>query len=493
MRFKKEERHRISLGGDKRGPEARAGTRTRSLQGAAVVALLGLTVAACGSSSPAAASGSSRSATTVGGSGASSATTASGGSGKLTGNLTLSVQSFGGPILAPVLKAWEAANPGVHVSEAVAPSGGAATAYQTSLLTQKLAGDLPDIVNPQDVLAPTLEKDGIIQSLSPYLAKGEPYKQSYWLPNILASYIPTIGKNKGQVFALPNEADAVVVYYNMNEFKAAGVPYPTDNWTWSQMLADAAKLKVMKSGTQTQWGLCDTPDWQAVYNPLMKAFGVTSLSETKANLASPGSLKAWHMLISPTQNGDAVPYSTYLSAGSNCAALFDSGQAAMYFGVRGQLPTVRPAVKGKFNFNVVPMPFVQGIHGPTRPTGAGSIAWALSTQAKDIPNALAFFKFLFSPQGQAIEEKGYGVVPAIPSALTSSALWQKLPGPPSNVQAFTIAAKSGTIAPQTPNTVYNLTQTDIPKAIEAVVDKHEAYAHAFGTINTAINALYPKG
>jgi multiple sugar transport system substrate-binding protein len=406
--------------------------------------------------------------------------------------LTLSVQTFGGPILAPVLSAWEKLNPGVHVSETIAPAGGAATAYQTSLLTQKLAGDLPDIVNPQDVLSPTLSTDGITQSLTPYLKKGEPYQQSYWLQNILASYIPTIGKDKGQVFALPNEADAVVVYYNKDELKKAGVAPPSDNWTWAQMLADAAKLKVEKGGTQTQWGLCDTPDWQAAYNPMMKAFGVTSLSETKADLASPGALKAWQMLIAPTQNGDAVPYATYLSASANCNALFDSGQASMYFGVRGQLPTMIPAIKGKFSWDVAPMPYVQGVSGPTRPTGAGSIAWALSSQAKDVPNALAFLKYLFSPAGQAIEEKGYGVVPAIPSALKSSALWQKLPGPPDNVGAFTIAAKSGTIAPQTPNTVYNLTQTDIPKAIEAVVDEHESYAKAFGSINTAINALYPK-
>ena len=190
----------------------------------------------------------------------------------------------------------------------------AGTAYQTSLLTEKLAGNLPDIVNPQDVLSPTLSTDGITQSLSPYLAKGVPYKQDYWLPNILASYIPTIGAQKGQVFALPNEADAVVVYYNKDEFKKAGVPLPTDNWTWSQMMADAAKLKVAKGSTQTQWGICDTPDWQALYNPLMKAFGVTSLSETKADLSSPGALKAWQMLVEPTQNGEAVPYATYLSA-----------------------------------------------------------------------------------------------------------------------------------------------------------------------------------
>jgi multiple sugar transport system substrate-binding protein len=454
------------------GPEefARRGRRRgRTISAVALIGLLGITAAACGSSS-------------------SSAPKNASGNGKLSGTLTISVQSFGAAILKPVVTAFEKDHPGVKVSEAI--STGAGTTYQTGLLTQKLAGDLPDIVNPQDVLSPTLSTDGITQSLTPYLKKGEPYHQNYWLPNILASYIPTIGKDKGQVFALPNEADAVTVFYNENEFKAAGVPLPSDNWTWSQMMADAAKLKKVKNGVQTQWGICDAPDWQAMYNPLMKAFGVTSLSETASDLSSPGALEAWKMLVQPTTDGAAVPYSTYLADSANCSTLFDSGQAAMSVEVRGDLPTVRPAVAGKFTFNVAPMPFVNGVHGPTRPTGAGSIAWAMSSQAKDVPLTLAFFKFLFSTAGQTLEEKGYGVVPAIPSALSTSALWQKLPGPPDNVKAFTIAAQSGTIAPQTPNTVYNLTQTEIPKAIEGVVDNHESYAKAFGQINTAINAAY---
>lgn len=412
---------------------------------------------------------------------------------QLSGTLTLSVQSFGAPILKPVLQGFEQQNPHVKVQESIAPAGGAATAYQTSLLTEKLAHNLPDIVNPQDVLSPTLSTDGITQSLTPYLKKGNPYHQNYWLPNILASYIPTVGKDKGKVFALPNEADAVVVSYNEDEFKAAGVALPTDNWTWSQMMADAAKLKKFQSGTQTQWGICDAPDWQAMYNPLMKAFGVTSLSESASNLASSGAIKAWKMLVDPTMNGEAVPYSVYLSNSTNCTAMFDSGQVAMSVEVRGDLPTMRPAIAGKFSWDVVPMPFVQGVHGATRPTGAGSIAWAMSTQAKDIPLTMAFFKFLFSPQGQTLEENGYGVVPAIPSALKSGASWQKLPGPPNNVQAFTIAAKSGTIAPQTPRTVYSLTQTDIPKAIEGVVDNHESYQQAFGQLQSEISAQYHGG
>ena len=200
---------RSATGQSGRGSPGRRVTRIAAA--GAVFALLGAGAAACSSSSS-----------------SSVDTSATSGSGKLTGNLTISAQSFGAPIIDPVIKAFQKANPNVHLTLSVASSS-ATTGYQTSLLTQKLAGNLPDIVNPQDVLSPTLSTDGITQSLSPYLAKGIPYKQDYWLPNILASYIPTVGPQKGQVFALPNEADAVVVYYNKDELKKAGVAVPSDN------------------------------------------------------------------------------------------------------------------------------------------------------------------------------------------------------------------------------------------------------------------------
>lgn len=410
------------------------------------------------------------------------------GQGTYQGTLTISLQSYAPPIIQPAVDAFQKLHPGVKIQESVVSAAG--TTYLTTLLTEKMSGSLPDIVEPEDVLSPTLATDGITQSLTPYMESGKLPPQSYFLPNILSSYIPQVGQYKGQVMALPDEADAVVVYYNENEFKAAGVPFPTNNWTWSQMMADAAKLKKVSNGVQTQWGICDAPDWQAMYNPLMKAFGATSLSETKADLASPAALKAWQMLIQPTTDGTAVPYSTYQSVASNCSTLFNSGQAAMLVDPRNTTPVIQPAAKGKFVFNAAPMPFVNGVDGPTRPTGAGSIGWGLTTQAKNVPLALAFLNFLVGPQGQSLLEKGYGVIPATQAAFQPSALWQHLPPPPSNNQAFITAAKTGIIAPQTPNAVYNLVLTDIPKAIQAVVDNHESYAQAFGQLNQAVNAAY---
>jgi multiple sugar transport system substrate-binding protein len=404
----------------------------------------------------------------------------------LSGSLTISEQSFTAPIIAPVIAAFQKRNPNLKVSASV--QGSASTTYTTVLLTEKLAGDLQDIVNPADVEGPEFAYDGISTNLAPYLAKDDPYPASYWLPNILASYIPNQGSKKGGVYGLPNEADAIVIVYNQNLFKQAGIPFPTDNWTWSEMLADAKKLAVVKDGVQTQWGLCYGPDGYVNYNPMIQAYGTVPFTATKGTVDNAAALKAWHQLLEPLTNGDAVPFATENSTG--CQTMWLAGQTAMDQGVRGSIPAIRPSTQGKFNWNVVPMPFVAGVHGPTRPTGAGSVGWDISTQAKNVPAALAFLKFLYSPTGAQIEEKGYGVVPPTPSGLTPGQLWEKLPGPPQNTPAFAIAAKAGSVAPEMPGTSFTTATTDITKAVEAVLETHESYAQAFGALQSQVNALY---
>ena len=327
--------------------------------------------------------------------------------------------------------------------------------------------------------------------MSPYLAKDEPYPASYWLPNILASYIPNQGTKKGQVYGLPNEADAIVIAYNENLFKKAGVALPTDNWTWSQMLADAKKLAVTRDGVQTQWGVCYGPDSYINYNPFIHAFlGRTPFTPTTATVDSPAALSAWQLMLQPLTNGDAVPFATENSTG--CQTLWLSQQVAMEQSVRGNVPALRPGAAGKFQWNVVPMPFVNGVDGPTRPTGAGSVGWAISSQSKNVPAALAFLKFLFSTTGAQIEEKAYGVVPATPAGLSPGQLWEKLPSPPGNTQAYITAAKAGSVAPEMPGTAFTSFQTDATKAVEAVLESHQSYKQAFTTLQSQANALYAQ-
>jgi ABC-type glycerol-3-phosphate transport system substrate-binding protein len=412
---------------------------------------------------------------------------------QLSGSLTMNVFTFTTPVMQPVIAAFEKLYPSVHIEAANVVN--TPSTYIPLLQTERLAGNEPMIDETYDVLTPTLEVDGLLGDLTGDLKAGLPYPQNYWLPTFEASYIPPTGApfGVGHVFALANEADATVIMYNENEFKKAGVPFPQNGWTWSQMLADAAKLKIGSGASQTQYGICERPDWQAEYNPVLKAYGVNSFTETKATLDTPAALKAWTLMIAPMLNGDAVPEAQQQAknGSSGCEPFFESGEAAMSIEVRGNLPGLQQSIGSKFQYNVVPMPSIAGASGSqVIPTGGGSLGWGLAPNAVHNPLAIAFLHYLYSAPGQAVAEKTFGVVPAVASLNGPTALWRTLSGGPPNSEAYVIAANTATIAPQTPGTVFTLSNTDIPNAVTAATTGHESIAKAFTNLQSEMIAAY---
>jgi multiple sugar transport system substrate-binding protein len=405
----------------------------------------------------------------------------------------MNLSTFNAPVIEAVIKAFEQLNPNVHIQVADVPN--TPSTYVPLLQTERLAGNEPMIDEIYDVLTPTLEVDGLVGDITPDLKAGMPYSQSYWIPGFLSSYIPPSDApfGAGQVFGLPNEADATVIMYNENEFKAAGVPFPQNNWTWSEMLADAAKLRIGSGASQKQYGICERPDWQAEYNPVLKAYGVTAFTETTSTLDTPAALKAWTLMIDPMLNGDAVPESQQQAknGSSGCEPFFESGEAAMSIEVRGNLPGLQQAIGTKFNYNVVPMPLVTGASGQlVRPTGGGSSGLAVAPNAVHNPLVIAFLHYYFSAAGQVVAEKTFGTVPSVASLNTPNALWRTLAGGPANSDAYVIAADTATIAPQTPGTVFTLSNTDIPNAVTAATTGHQSIAKAFTNLQSEMVAAY---
>ncbi len=418
-----------------------------------------------------------------------SAARASSTASSLSGNLTMNVFTFTTPVMQPVIKAFKKLYPHVHISAANVVN--TPSTYVPLLQTERLAGTEPMIDETYDVLTPTLEVDGLIGDLAGDLKAGTPYKQSYWLKTFEASYIPPKGApfGVGQPFALANEADATVIMYNENEFQKAGVPFPKNGWTWNQMLADAAKLRIGSGNSQKQFGICERPDWQAEYNPVLKAYGVTAFTEQKATLDTPAALKAWALMIGPLRDGLAVPEAQQQAANgsSGCEPFFESQEAAMSIEVRGNLPGLQQSIGSKFKYNVVPMPSIQG---GVIPTGGGSLGWCLAPGAVHNKVALAFLHYLFSAAGQAVAEKTFGVVPAVASLNGPNALWRHLTGGPANSEAYVIAANTATIAPQTPGTVFDLSNTDIPNAITAATTGHQSIASVMKNLQNEMDAAY---
>jgi ABC-type glycerol-3-phosphate transport system substrate-binding protein len=469
-----------SLGRRNRGSAALTGRSARSRRlGRNVTAVVGACVLLA-----------SLSAVATGASGASTRT-----SDGLSGTITMNVSTCCSvQIIAQVSKAFRKLHPGVHFKIANVPND---QTYVPLLQTERLAGTEPMIDETYDVLTPTLEVDGLVGDLTSDLKAGKPYHKNYWYSGFLSSYIPPKGApfGVGHVFALPAGADATVVMYNKNEFEKAGVPFPKDGWTWKQMLSDAAKLRIGHGSSQRQFGICLRPDWQALYNPILKAYGATSFNETKATLDTPAALAAWKLLISPLENGDSVGEAAQQAknGGSGCEPFFESGEAAMSMEVRANLPGIISAVGNKFKYNAVPMPSITGANGKkVIPTGGGSLGWALAPNAVHNPLALAFLKYYFSAPGQAVAEATLGEVPAEPSLNGPHALWRTESGGPANTSAYTIAAATATIAPQTPGNVFTLSNIDVPNAVLAVTIGHQSIKTAFTNLQNEMDTAYSQ-
>ena len=155
-------------------------------------------------------------------------------------------------------------------------------------------------------------------------------------------------------------------------------------------------------------------------------------------------------MIDPLLNGDAVPEAQQQAknGSSGCEPFFESGEAAMSIEVRGNLPGLQTAIGSKFAYNVVAMPSITAANGKqVIPTGGGSLGWCLAPGQTHNTLALAFLKYLFSPAGQVVAEKTFGVVPAEPSNNGPMAIWRTQSGGPANSSAYVTAAATATIAP----------------------------------------------
>jgi multiple sugar transport system substrate-binding protein len=127
--------------------------------------------------------------------------------------------------------------------------------YVTKLLTQ-IAGNVgPDVIFLEvDKFADFYLRNSL-EPLNPFI-QNDKLDMSVYYPQVVDRF--TVDN---QTYVIPRDtAPICVIYYNKKAFDEAGVPYPTDDWTYEQFVAIAKKvMKTDASGKVTRWGFVD--DW----------------------------------------------------------------------------------------------------------------------------------------------------------------------------------------------------------------------------------------
>jgi multiple sugar transport system substrate-binding protein len=229
----------------------------------------------------------------------------------------------------------------------------------------------------------------------------------------------------GPVYAMPIHFSTDLLFYNVDAFRKAGVPLPTDNWTWDQMVDAARKLTIRnKRGRIVQFGMF-LPDVQTAIEG--NGGAVFNADYTKCVIDNPAALEAVKTLRDLRFKDNVAPTPAQVQETSSMQ-MFKLGQVAMMPG-RTYMVVDFNKIKD-FTYDVTLLP---GMKKNVERLAVGGVA--LSKQSRNKEAAWRWAKFYTSPEGgMQILSKLKNCVTAVKSQAYDPKFF--LQPPPKNVKAM---------------------------------------------------------
>jgi multiple sugar transport system substrate-binding protein len=186
-----------------------------------------------------------------------------------------------------IVDAFEKENPDITVEVTTLPYGDYGTALQTDLA----AGTVSDVFDIEYANYASYQANGVLAPIE--VANPDAYRQS-----LLEAY-----STDGTSYALPSSFSDVVLYYNADLFDAAGLDYPTNDWTWEDEKAAAEALTDAAAG---QWGDHQPISFYEYYKALAQNGG-EFLNDDKTAVAfnTPEGIEAAEWLVN--KSGTVMP------------------------------------------------------------------------------------------------------------------------------------------------------------------------------------------
>lgn len=276
------------------------------------------------------------------------------------------------------------------------------TEYWTKLETSISGGQAPDIFWINVLHIDEYQEAGILKDLTQYIEESSLGIHENFLKPLVDTY--TID---GRIYALPKDFDTRGLFFNKSIFDKAGVPYPTNNWTFEDMVKAAEDLKSSGLG-EGVWPLASNRATPTYYYPTIIANGGYILNKDKTSTGwndpkTIGGIKPWVDLIdkglSPTEQQ---------MADTNPGAMFESGNLAMHMaGSYMVTQFLNNEVLGP-NLGLVERPSFNGMKSDIM----NGVAYAVSEQTKHSKEAIDFVIWLGSHEAMKIQGESGLVIPA---------------------------------------------------------------------------------
>lgn len=224
-----------------------------------------------------------------------------------------------------IIQEFEELNPDILIQ--VEPMAG--TDYYSRLIQLNEAGKAPDIINLSDDKLLLFVENGILAEFSGAEIADE-FDLSTYFPGLLEP-----GRVNGRQYLLPEDFSPLALYYNKILFKNAGVEYPSDDWTWDDLLKAARRLTVDRNsdGKPEQWGIQMNANWDMGFEYWVATAGGTLISEDGRKFTgymdSPETIRAasFYSSLYHTEKVAPPPADLFAWMGGNME--FAEGKAAM--------------------------------------------------------------------------------------------------------------------------------------------------------------------
>lgn len=336
------------------------------------------------------------------------------------------------PAIREIADAFEAANPDIKIEIEVTPW----KEYWTNLETSAIGGSAPDVFWMNGPHATQYARGGMMLDLNDYIEGSELVAKEDFPSSLIDLY--TID---GGWYGMPKGFDTGAIWYNKTLFDAAGIEYPTDDWTWDEFWEKAVALTDADNGI---YGTAVQLDEQAGWYNTIGMFGGWVISDDKkesgfADENTIAGIKCWTDMI---EAGISPSYAQLNDTSSN--TLFESGKIAMQWGASYNLAEYANIEGFCDEIDVVSLPSVDGknscvIHG---------LGQAIFSQTEHPEEAWKWVEFLGSKEAMDMQAQA-GI--DISARTESTALWAEA-YPQYNLAAFMNAAETAYQYPASVNT-----------------------------------------
>jgi multiple sugar transport system substrate-binding protein len=248
---------------------------------------------------------------------------------------------------------------------------------------------------------------------------------------------------QGRQWGIPRSTSTYAMYYNVDHFERAGVPLPTESWTWEQFLDTAKRLT---KPDRSQWGY-----WYHAWQHWMWSAGGDVMAQEKdgrwrSMLADPRTIEAFQFLADLSHRHKVMPVNRDDTGGLDDMQAFMAGKLSMYDELVARVADHRRE-KLSFRWDVVALP-------KHRSSGRASFerpsCRAIAAPSRFYEEAWAFIKFVTaSKEAQEQEARtALWIVPSIKYA--NSPAFLDPTQPPRNIKVFLDALSYARVNPPHP-------------------------------------------